>query len=112
MNWAGFSAALEEGFSRQGYRVQQLQGVADLALVRDGRTTWVAARRWKAARVGEDTLQALQSAARSEGATHCLYVTLGELSANAELFAKRHEIQLMQGPALAFLLQHAKLRAA
>jgi hypothetical protein len=37
-------------------------------------------------------------------------VTLGELSANAEVFAKRNDVQLMQGPALAYLLKNVKLR--
>ncbi len=112
MNWPQFAALLEEGFTRQGYRVERLQGPADFVLTREGRTTLVAARRWKAARHGEEALQALHRAARSQDASHCLYVALGDLSANAQLFAKTHQVQLMQGPALAFLLQHTKLPAA
>ena len=111
MSWPEFSAQLEEGFVRQGYRVERLQGVADFALTREGATTLVAARRWKAARQGEEALQALHNAAQARGAGKCLYVTLGDLSAQAQGFAKRHQVQLMQGPALAFLLKNAKLRA-
>ena len=111
MNWPEFSAALEAGFARQGYRVERAQGAADFALSREGRTTLVAARRWKAARHGEDALQALHAAAQSQGAGSCLYVALGDLSAQAQGFAKRHQVQLMQGPALAFLLKDAKLGA-
>ena len=111
MSWPEFSALLEEGFARQGYSVERIQGAADFVLSREGRTMLVSARRWKAARAGEESLQALQDAARSQGAGSCLYVTLGELSGNAEIFAKRHEIQLMQGPALAYLLKNAKLPA-
>jgi restriction system protein len=110
MNWREFSALLEEGFARQGYSVERVQGSADLALSRQGRTTLVSARRWKAARVGEESLQALHGAAQSQGTGSCLYVTLGELSANAQVFAKRNNVQLMQGPALAYLLKDAKLR--
>jgi restriction system protein len=112
MNWPEFSALLEEGFIRQGYRVERASGAADFALSRDGATTLVSARRWKAARPGEDALKVLHEAARARDAKHCLYVTLGELSANAQAFAKRNNVQLMQGPALAYLLQHAKLPAA
>jgi restriction system protein len=111
MNWAEFSAALEEGFGRQGYRVERVQGVADFSLQREGLTTLVAARRWKAARPGEEALQALKGEAQARGAGNCLYVTLGDLSANAQIFAKRNNVQLMQGPALAFLLKHMKMRA-
>ena len=109
MNWPQFSAALEEGFSGQGYRVERVQGAADFALWREGRATLVAARRWKAARHGEESLQALYGAAQAQGAGSCLYVALGELSANAQDLARRNEIQLMQGPALAFLLKDVKL---
>jgi restriction system protein len=111
MNWPEFSALLEEGFARQGYRVERVNGAADFALSRQGLTTLVAARRWKAARHGEESLQALRGAAQSAGAGSCLYVALGELSANAQSFARRNQVQLMQGPALAYLLKHAKLPA-
>lgn len=110
MSWPEFSALLEEGFARQGYSVERIQGAADFVLSRQGRTTLVSARRWKAARPGEESLKALHEAAQSQGAGSCLYVTLGELSANAQVFAKRHEVQLMQGAALALLLKNAKLR--
>ncbi len=109
MNWPEFSALLEEGFARQGYKVERATGVADFALWRDGGTTLVAARRWKAARPGEDALKALHDAAQARDAKSCLYVTLGELSVNALAYAKRNNVQLMQGPALAYLLQHSKL---
>ena len=110
MNWTEFSKALEDGFSRQGYSVERLKGVADFSLQRKGLTTLVGARRWKAAHHGEDALQALHAAAEAQGASNCLYVTVGELSGNALAYAKRQNIQLMQGAALAFLLQHTQLR--
>jgi restriction system protein len=110
MNWPEFSALLEEGFGRQGYRVERVKGAADFALAREGRTTLVAARRWKAARHGEEALRALYDQAQSHGAGNCLYVALGELSDNAQTLARRNQIQLMQGPALAYLLKNAKLR--
>jgi restriction system protein len=111
MTWPQFSAALEQGFAKQGYRVERMQGTADFALSRDGRTTLVSARRWKAARHGEESLQTLHGAAQSSGARDCIYVALGDLSANAQSFAKRSQVQLMQGPALANLLRDAKLPA-
>jgi restriction system protein len=111
MGWPQFSAALEQGFEEQGYTVERRQGAADFALARTGRTTLVSARRWKAARHGEESLQTLHSAAQPLGAD-CLYVALGELSANAQSFAQRNRVQLMQGPALVSLLRDAKLPGA
>jgi restriction system protein len=112
MNWPAFAALLEDGFTRQGYRVERLQGPADFALLREGKTTLVAAKRWKAARPGEEALQTLQAAAQARGASNCLYVTLGELSGNAQAYAKRQNVQLMQGAALAYLLKNSKLPSA
>jgi restriction system protein len=109
MNWPEFSALLEDGFARQGYRVDHGHGAADFALSRQGVTTLVAARRWKAAHLGQEQLQALHGAAQAAGASNCLYMTLGNLSASAQDFAKRNDIKLMQAPALALLLKDAKL---
>ncbi len=109
MNWPEFSQLLEEGFARQGYRVERLQGPVDFALSREGGTTLVAAKRWKAARVGEELLQSLHAGAQAHGASHCLYVTLGDLSANAQAFAKSRNVQLMQAPALTLLLKESRI---
>src|SRR5690349_2645358 len=48
MGWNEFARALEGGYRREGYEVRHITGAADLALRRDGQTTLVAARRWKA----------------------------------------------------------------
>ncbi|MBA3772953.1 MAG: restriction endonuclease [Ramlibacter sp.] len=111
MNWPEFSRLLQHGFAQQGYEVKQAHGAVDFELTRAGATTLVAARRWKAARHGEEALQALHGAAQSRGASHCLYIAIGDLSANAHSFAKRNQVQLMQGPALALLLKDAHLPA-
>lgn len=108
MNWPDFRAALERSFAREGFAVTRLDQGADLLLARDGRTTLVAAQRWKAARHGEEALQALHAAARARGASGCIYVTLGSFSANAERFARVNQIELMQGDALARLIGDVK----
>lgn len=108
MNWPDFRAALERAFARAGFTVTRLDQGADLLLTRDGRTTLVAAQRWKAARHGEEALQALHTAAQARGASGCIYVALGSFSANAERFAKAHQIELMQGDALARLIRNVK----
>ncbi|WP_041675991.1 restriction endonuclease [Ramlibacter tataouinensis] len=111
MNWAEFGDTLARGFERQGHAVERLPAgaAADLRLRRDGRTTLVAARRWKAARHGEEALAALHASARREDAGGCVYVTLGELSANARSLAARQSIELMQAPELARLLHGVAL---
>ena len=110
MSWRDFSLALEQAFTRDGYHVERIDGAADLAVTRSGRTALVAARRWKAARHGEEALAALHAQMRSRDASECIYVALGELSANAQAFAKSHGVQVMQDAGLAQLLR--ELRSA
>ena len=109
MGWREFADALEQGFTAQGYSVKRLDGPVDFALLREGRTTLVAAKRWKAARVGEEMLQTLHAARTAQDASACQYVTLGEPSANALRFAKQHHVQLVQADALALLLKKLPL---
>lgn len=109
MGWRDFSAALEQAFTRDGFTVQRLDGAADLALVKDGRTTLVSARRWKAARQGEEALVALRGAMQARDASECICIALGELSANAQRYAKDHQVQLMQGGPLTLLLRDLRL---
>jgi restriction system protein len=107
LGWNAFGAAVEQAFRRDGYEVQRLSGAeADLLLTRGGRHTLVLARRWKAARVGEEALQSLRAAAdaRDDGSA-CLYITLGELSPQAQRVADSAPVQVMQGPALVRLLR-------
>lgn len=112
MGWGEFCEALENAFARDGYIVERLQGgAADLLLRREGRTTLVSAKRWKAARHGEDNVQALHAAAQARDASASLYVALGELSPNAQRIATAHGVELVQSAGLVHLLRDLKLPA-
>jgi restriction system protein len=109
MSWRDFSQAMDEAFTRDGYSVRRVEGAADFAVTRAGRTALVAARRWKAARHGEEALAALHAQMRAQDASECIYVALGELSANAQRFARDNGVQLMQAEGLAQLLRSMQL---
>ncbi|MBX3654228.1 MAG: restriction endonuclease [Ramlibacter sp.] len=109
MPWRDFARALETAFTRDGYTVTRMDGAADMVLSRAGSTTLVCAKRWKAARHGEDALQALQAAATAKEASACIYIALGELSDQATRIARQQGVQLMQGPELLQLLQDLAL---
>jgi restriction system protein len=111
MPWRNFSQALEQGFARDGYQIERIEGAADFAVTRAGRTALVAARRWKAARHGEEALAALHAQMRARDANECIYIALGELSANAQAFAKSHGVQVMQDAGLAQLLREMPVAA-
>jgi restriction system protein len=105
MSWAEFSAAAEEAFRRDGYKVTRLDGKdADFELAKAGRTTLASCKRWKAARTGIEPLRDLDAARRAREANDAIYVATGEVSGNAASFAAGNRIRLLQGPELAALL--------
>jgi restriction system protein len=105
MAWRDFSQAVDEAFTRDGYGVRRIEGAADFAVTRGGRTALVAARRWKAARHGEEALAALHAQMRAQDANDCTYIALGELSANAQRFARANGVQVMNEEGLTQLLR-------
>jgi restriction system protein len=106
MAWPVFAALLEQAFQRSGFSVQPGQGDAvDFALQRQGRTMLVCARRWKSARIGIETLRALQAAREAAEAPQALCICLGELTDNARPYAAEHRITVWQAADLALALR-------
>lgn len=105
MAWTDLSRALTQAYTAQGHAVRAAEGGADLRLEREGLTCLVAARRWKAARHGEESVQALVDAVQRAGASEGRYIALGELSAQAQRLVRQHGLVLVQGPELAQLLR-------
>ena len=116
MAWRDFSAALEAGWTREGYAVSRLEGRkstgADFALVKAGQTTLVSGKRWKAASLGVEPLRELAAAIEQAEARGGIVVALGEVTPQASAFAKAQGIQVLQAPALATLLQHSQVGRA
>ncbi|HUG21694.1 restriction endonuclease [Piscinibacter sp.] len=108
MPWAKFADVVEAGYRRQGHAVTRLPGpAADFELVKDGRTTLVSGKRWKAARVGVEPLRGLQAAREARDAHAAAYIAIGELSDGARTFVRENGIQVLQGDELAMLLRDA-----
>ena len=106
MPWRDFSAAAERAFARDGYEVQRLNtSSADFLLRKSGRTTLVACKRWKAARLGIEAFEELQSARLAQQADSALCIATGEVSDKARQFALQRQIQLMGATELAQLLR-------
>lgn len=107
MGWPEFEQALRAGFGRQGWQVAAARAGADLQLERIGESPrLVSARRWKAARHGEEALQALDKALRQrEDGARGVYVALGELTPQAARLAKDRGIEVLQADALVRLLR-------
>ena len=95
MGWRDFSALLETAFTRQGYTVKRLQGVADMQLEKKGVLTVVSAKRWKAAALGVESLRELVAARDALEARNCVCITLGQVSAKANEYAEQNRITLI-----------------
>ena len=106
MSWRDFSGALELAYGQQGYRIERLDGrAADLVLAKAGRRTLVAGKRWKAGNHGIEPLRALLEARRAQDTSHCVYITLADISDKTRRFASQNQIELLHGAALAQLLR-------
>jgi len=102
MSWEEFSPALEAAFRREGYDVALLKGAgADFVLTRDGGTSLVGCKRWKAALSGVEPLRELDAAKQAREARECIFVAAGEITENARAFATEKNIRLLHGAELA-----------
>jgi restriction system protein len=109
MPWRSFAAALEKALTAQGYAVTLLTGDlatqgADMRLVKNGQTTLVSAKRYKAATQGAEPLRELAAAQDKQAAERCMYVSLGAVTEQAASFAKEQGIDLVFGERLGALL--------
>jgi restriction system protein len=117
MAWPAFAALLEQAFRRDGYTVTRptrADAAADFVLERGNRRMLVAARRWKSARTGLETLRALQAAreaADGDRINDALVVALGELTDSARPFAAEQRIAVWQAPEIAQALRGLPLDA-
>jgi restriction system protein len=99
LSWRDFSAELEAKFAKQGYAVDRLvggkaDGAADFRLTKNGQTTLVAAKRYKAATHGVDALEALVAQREALGADKAIYVCLGPASEQAQKYAKDNQVSV------------------
>lgn len=105
MSWDEFADAMEAAYRREGFQVTRLAGGrADFELVQGARHTLVAGKRWKATRTGIEPLRELDAARETHEVHECIYVSVGEITEQARMFALEKKITLMQGADLALLL--------
>ena len=101
MHWREFSPLLCQAFERQGYSVTVLNhGTADFILTREGKTTLVCAKRWKAAAWGIDNLRALLSEQEAQEASHLICVSLQPMPSPLKNIASQHPVTWLAGQSL------------
>jgi len=108
MSWRDFSQLMRQAFERDGYAVSPCTGAADFRLIKGGRSALVSCKRWKAASHGVEPLRDLDAARDAQEANDALYVAAGDVTENAQRFAEKHRIKLIQGPELTRMLRLRK----
>lgn len=101
MHWREFSALLHQAFVLEGYTVAPLaNGLADFSLTRQGQTTLVCAKRWKAAAWGMDNLQTLVNERQAQNAKHLMCVSLQDIPPTLKKFAAQNQVTWLSGQSL------------
>lgn len=101
MNWRAFSQLLQQAYALQGYEVSAVpNSVMDLKLTRQGQTTVVCAKRWKAAAWGQESLQTLVDERATLDATHLVCVSLQDIPPGLKKFAQQHGVTWLSGQSL------------
>lgn len=101
MNWREFSPLLSQAYVRQGFTVTALtNGAGDFILTREGQTTLVCAKRWKAAAWGIDNLQTLLNESEFHSASQLMCVSLQAMPNTLKSFATQHRVTWLAGQSL------------
>ena len=109
ISWREFEMLVGEWFRHQGYAVTETGGVADggvdLVLSRDGETSLVQCKQWKAFKVGVSVIRELLGVMAARGAAAGFVVTSGVFTEEAKRFAADVKITLIDGQKLSGLLR-------
>ena len=106
MSTKEFTDALTAAYEREGYTVKPHNKLgADLALEKNGYTTLVSCKRWKAANHGIEPLRELLAAMEKADTGRGIYVALNSVSDAAARFAAENGIRVASGSELPALVQ-------
>jgi restriction system protein len=113
LSWQEFEQLVGEAYRRQGYSVREFggggaDGGVDLVLRRDGQTTLVQCKQWKAWSVGVKVVRELYGVMTAEKASRGVLVSCGRFTRDAEAFAEGKPIDLVDGDALWLLVEGAQ----
>ncbi len=110
LSWAQFSALLEAGLRQDGFTVERIEGDADFITLRAGRSSVLAAKRWKGAHLGLEPLQALQALREARDTHDAVFVSTGIVTEKAAAYVRKHGIRMLAGADLARLIEAGRKR--
>ena len=105
MSWQDFELLVGEAFRRKGFAVIEnggggADGGIDLVLTKNGKKSIVQCKRWKTFSIGVPLIRELYGVMTSERANDCIFVSSGNYTAEARLFAEDKPIWLIDGSQL------------
>lgn len=109
LSWSDFERMLAAAYRARGYDVSATargaDGGVDHILRRDGQTTYLQAKQWKARKVGVEKVRELHGVAVADGVSASILVTSGFFSDAAKAFAQRTGTSLVDGHGLMPLIR-------
>lgn len=105
MSWEDFELLVGEAFRRKGFAIKEnggggADGGIDLVLTKNGKKSIVQCKRWKTFSIGVPLIRELYGVMTSERANDCIFVSSGNYTAEARLFAEDKPIWLIDGSEL------------
>jgi len=102
LSWKQFEELLAEAFRRQGYAVQEnlyggADGGIDLTIRRDGNVYLVQCKQWRSFKVGVKVVREMLGLVTAHSAQGGIVVTSGVFTREAETFASRSSVYLIDG---------------
>jgi restriction system protein len=109
MSWQDFELLVGEAFRRKGFEVKEnggggADGGIDLVLTKNGKKSIVQCKRWKTFSIGVPLIRELYGVMTSERANDCIFVSSGNFTAEARLFAEDKPIWLIDGSELSKMI--------
>jgi restriction system protein len=113
MSWRDFERLVGEAFRQQGFTVTGLggqgpDGGVDLGLSKHGERFLVQCKHWRKQQVGVTVVRELNGVIAAQGARGGFVVTGGQFTKEAQEFADSCKITLIDGPALAQLIDSSR----
>ena len=110
LSWQDFERLVGEAYRRHGYTVEEAGGSSpdggvDLLLYSGGRKTVVQCKRWRTNQVPVSLVRELFGVMVAEKADRAIFVTTGTYTSEALAFAAAKPLELVDGAALAELVE-------
>lgn len=115
LSWQEFELLVAEAFRRKGFEVTEnggggADGGIDLILEKQGKKSIAQCKRWKSFSIGVPLIRELYGVMTAERANDCVFVSSGNYTAEARLFAEDKPIWLIDGSELLELVSSVQTK--